>query len=217
VQKDLYSSDSGLFMNQKKLGSKLSLSYSVSTRRDVESGNGHETIPLGIISINWKPVSLRLPDNLALSDTKDEFGFTHGPLGLPNLSPMIFYGPQCRVLPSPFTAKLLKCPSIPKVGAPFCISYQVTNGTAKSQMLILCLNDVHNGDPGTQSSPQLLGTGKLKEEMQMAPFEEKTFSFTFMSMVAGKVLRPPLTVSSGRHQTWVINETLICPHLFVMP
>lgn len=215
LRKDLYSSDSGLFMNQKKQGSKLSLSYSVSAVRDVESGSELQTIPLGVISVNWKPVSLLLPDDLSPIDTSDEFGSAHGPLVLPSVTPMIFYGPQCQVLPSPFTAKLLKCPSTPKVGAPFCISYQVTNRTAKTQTLILSLNDVQDGDTSTSSSLQLLGTGKIKEEMQMAPFEEKTFSFNLLAMIAGKVRRPPLTVSSGRHKTWVINEAN--SHLFVMP
>jgi len=216
---ELYSSDSCLFMSQKKQGSKLSLSYSVSARRDIERGKANEVIPLGVVSIYWKPVKLPLPEDTVVSkDIKDEFGSTHGPLGLPNLTPLIFYGPQCRVLPSPFLAKLLKCPSTPKVGVPFCITYQVTNKTAKSQTLTVSLNDVRKGDKTVRSpSPELLGTGKLKEEMTMAPFEEKAFSFTFMSMVAGKVLRPPLTVSSGRHQTWVINERLISQYLFVMP
>ncbi|KAL7546228.1 hypothetical protein ACHAWF_009563 [Thalassiosira exigua] len=218
-RKVLYSSDSRLFMNQVRQGSKLSLSYSVLARRDVESGNGGEANSLGIISVDWKPSHLPLPD-MALTDIADgildDFGATHGPLCLPDLTPMVFYGPQCQVLTAPFRAKLLKCPSTPKVGTPFCVSYQVTNRTAKSQTLILELNDAPNDR--SASEPHLLGAGVVKKEMQMAPFEEKTFSFTFLSMAAGKVLRPPLTVSSGRHQTWVINETLMSTrHLFVMP
>merc|ERR1712194_614071 len=121
------------------------------------------------------------------------------------------YGPQYQVLNAPFKAKLLKCPSTPKVGSPFCISYQVSNQTAQRQPLILSLAQ-------EKDQTDLLCTGKIKEEMQMAPFEEKIFSFTFMSMVAGKILRPPLTVSSARHQTWVINETRMSSrYLFVMP
>lgn len=220
-QKVLYSSESGLFMNQTKRGSKLSLSYAVSAQKDIESGYGNEAIPLGVISVNWKPVSLPLL-GIRSTDTSaivDEFGSTHGPLSLTNLTPMIFYGPQCQVLHAPFKAKLLKCPSMPKVGTPFGLSYQVTNLTAKCQTLILSLNDAKDGnETGQSSNPQLLGAGKLKEEMQMAPFEERTFYFTFMSMVAGRVLRPSLTVSSGRHQTWVINETAMSSrYLFVMP
>jgi hypothetical protein len=40
-----------------------------------------------------------------------------------------------------------------------------------------------------------------------------------MSMIAGKVPRPQLSVSSGRHKTWVINESnnLSSPTFFVMP
>ena len=201
-----------------KLGSKLSLSYSVSAQRDIESGKGQDGIPLGVISVEWKPASLPLPENQTSTDITDDFKGVHGPLSLPKVAPMVFYGPQCQVLPSPFTAKLLKCPSTPKVGNPFCISYQVTNRTAKSQTLLLRLDEEQDGAAANSSSPQLLGSGKVKEELQMAPFEEKTFSFTYICMVAGKVLRPPLTVSSGRHQTWVINETAMSSrHLFVMP
>jgi len=103
-----------------------------------------------------------------------------------------------------------------KVGTPFCISYQVTNQTAKSQSLVLRLNAAQDGD---KTGPaQLLATGKTKKEIQMAPFEVKYFSYTFMSMVAGRIIRPPLTVFSDRHQTWVINETLLdSRYLFVMP
>mmetsp|Transcript_15475 Transcript_15475/g.24981 ORF Transcript_15475/g.24981 Transcript_15475/m.24981 type:complete len:317 (+) Transcript_15475:1-951(+) len=221
-QKVLYSSDSRLFMNQTKHGSKLSLSYSVSAQREVTRGNRDETFPLGIISVNWNPVSLSLPGDANLlagiRTATDEFELTHGPLSLPNLTPIFFYGPQCQVLNAPFKAKLLKCPAMPKVGTPFRISYQVTNQTAKSQSLVVSLNDAQDSDQTGTSDPQLLGTGKMKEEIQMAPFEEKTFSFTFMSMVSGKILRPPLTVSSGRHQTWVINESLMSSrYLFVMP
>ena len=212
----LYSTGSGFINQMTKKGSKLSLSYSVSAQNDIESANVKETIPLGIISVRWKPASLNLPDDLVSTPHKtDEFGSAHGPLNLPNLTPMIFYGPQCQVLPSPFSARLLKCPSTPKVGTPFCVTYKIVNRTAKTQTLVLHLNDVQDGDT---SHPQLLGSGKLKEESQLAPFEERTFSYTFMSMVAGKVLRPPLTVSSGRHQTWIINETILSSrYLFVMP
>ena len=215
-EKVLYSPDSGLFMNQTKQGSTFSLSYSVIAQKESGKGNVEEVIPMGVIAVNWEPISLSLPDGSPLVDASartDEFCATHGPLRLPNLTPIIFYGPQCQVLNAPFKAKLLKCPPTPKVGSPFCISYQVSNRTAKSQSLVLNLAQEND-----QMNPLLLCAGKIKQEMQMAPFEEKTFSFTFVSMAAGKILRPPLAVSSGRHQTWVINETRMSSrHLFVMP
>lgn len=149
--------------------------------------------------------------------TADEFGSAHGPLGLPGLAPVIFHGPQCHVLPSLFKANIINFPATPKVGTPFCMSYQVTNQTADSQTLVLHLNYEQVSDTSFLSSPQLLGGGKLKDEMKIGPFETKSFSFTFMSMVTGKVRMPPLTVYSGRQQTWVINETLSPRYLFVIP
>ncbi|KAL9179298.1 hypothetical protein ACHAXT_008588 [Thalassiosira profunda] len=213
-KKNLFSSASRSFMQKATRGLRLSLSYSVDAQMDVEKGSGDETIPLGALSVAWEPNSLPPIDPLP-TDTNatamDDFGLIHGPLGLPNLPPVVFHGPPCQVLSAPFRAKLLNCRSAPRVGSPFDICYQVTNRTAKTQALQVTLND-------EQDSAQLLGSGKLKEEVQMAPFEEKTFSFSFVSMVAGRVPRPPLTISSGRHQTWVINETLMSSReVFVMP
>lgn len=209
----LYKSDSGLFRNNAIQGSKLSLSYSVCVRKDIEAAGGEEMTPLGVISVNWKPISLLLQDGV-LADSvaaQDEFIAVHGPLNLPNLTPIIFCGPPCQVLHAPFQAKLLKCPMMPKVGTPFCIKYQVSNKTAKSQSLVL--NLVQEGD---SRSPLLLSAGKLREVVQMAPYEDKEFTFTMMPMAAGKTLRPPLTVSSGQY--WVINETAKSSRqLFVMP
>ncbi len=207
-----------MFAKKLKQGSKLSSSYSVLAQKDIESGNACDSIPLGIISVDWKPASLTFLEGSIPILNEDEFGSSHGPLSVP-LTPIIFHGPRCQVLDSPFTAKLLKCPATPKVGAPFCISYLVANKSAKNQTLVVRLNDEQVGKTATSSSrPQLLGSGKLKEEMEMAPFEEKIFSFTFISMLAGKVLRPSLNVYSIRHQTWVVNETRLSPrYLFVMP
>ena len=66
--------------------------------------------------------------------------------------------------------------------------------------------------------PQLLCAGKVKEEIQVGPYECRTFSFTFVSLVTGKVCMPQLTIYSDRHQNWVIKETF-GPHryLFVIP
>lgn len=217
-QKELYSAGVGVLTNHLKQGSKLSLSYSVLAQKDIESGSGYDSIPLGVISVDWKPVSLSLPEGSAPIINDDGFGSAHGPLQSSKQTPMIFHGPQCKVLDSPFMAKLLKCPATPKVGTPFCISYLVTNKSGRSQKVVVRLNDEKVENAFSQPGPQLLGTGKLKEEVEMAPFEEKVFSFTFISMLAGKVLRPSLNVSSSRHQTWVVNETLLSPrYLFVMP
>ena len=201
-----------------KQGSTLSFSYSVLAQKDIESGNGYDSIPLGVISVDWRPSILSLPDGSSPAINADEFGSAHGPLHLSGQSSMIFHGPQCKVLASPFVARLLKCPATPKVGTPFCISYIVTNKSAKSQAVVVHLNNEQTENATSPPAPQLLVTGKVMEEMELAPFEEKVFSFTYISMFAGKVLRPSLSISSSRHQTWVVNETPQSPrHLFVVP
>lgn len=166
--------------------------------------------------MNWKPTSLALSEELADSATTDEYGMAHGPLCLSDVSPMIFYGPQCIVLNAPFSAKLLKAPS-PKVGVPFCVTYQITNRTAKSQTLKYALTDNRaSGDNGAEG--QLMISGKVEGEVQISPFEQKTFPFTFMSMTAGRLRCPNFCVSSNRHQSWVINDRMVNDrYFFVMP
>ncbi len=217
-QKELYSAGIGVLTNKLKQGSTLSFSYSVLAQKDIESGDGYDSIPLGVISVDWKPAILCLPEGSSPIINADEFGSAHGPLHLSGQSSMICRGPQCKVLASPFVARLLKCPATPKVGTPFSISYLVTNKSAKSQAVVVRLNDEKAENATSPPAPQLLGTGKVMEEMELAPFEERVFSFTYISMFSGKVLRPSLSVSSSRHQTWVVNETPLNPrHLFVLP
>jgi hypothetical protein len=221
-QKELYSfSDSIDFMTQAKQGSQLCMSYMVTTHRNSPYSNEYVTMPLGVISVKWKPVRLTLPSEQSSELTSpDEFDMAHGPLMLPDIAPMIFYGPQCQVLNAPFTAKLLKGPS-PKVGVPFRMKYEIKNKTAKSQTLTFWLSNIQQSsvDESTSAIPeQLLIDGKVKGELQISPFEAKSLQFTFMSMVAGKVRCPCLQVSSGRHQSWVINESAVKErHFFVMP
>ncbi len=220
----LYSSSENCFLDKMKQGSKLSLSYSFSADRKTHHSNRSIKTPLGTINIHWKPNSFALEDD-AVSEAHiekfDDFGLVHGPLSLSDVEPMKFHGPQCYILNAPFSAQLRDCPSAPKVGTPFQLTYQITNRTAKFQTLTVSMHSdsAKTDDYTFPSNNELLVTGKLKGEIQVAPFETQSIGFTFISMVAGKVLRPPLTVSSGRHQSWVINE-IECTnsrYLFVMP
>ncbi|KAL7518224.1 hypothetical protein ACHAWX_003072, partial [Stephanocyclus meneghinianus] len=218
--KELYSSsESAAFLPHAKRGSKLCMSYTVITQRNTSHSNEHVTMPLGVISVNWKPVGLTLSSHaISMLAATDEYGTAHGPLCLPDIAPLIFYGPQCHVLNAPFTARIIKSPSL-KVGVPFRVTYQITNKTAKSQTLVFSLNDTGSTDDATfASSEHLLVTGKVQGQVQISPFEEKSFPFTFMSMIAGKVRCPNFCASSGRHQSWVINESAVKDrYFFIMP
>jgi len=220
----LYSSSENSFMDKMKQGSKLSLSYSFSADRSIQHSNRSIKTPLGTVSVHWKPNSFVLGDDSvseANFEKSDDFGLAYGPLSLTDIEPMKFHGPLCYILNAPFCAQLRDCPSAPKVGLPFQLTYQITNRTAKFQTLTVSMhsNSVRTDDSTYPSNNELLVTGKTKSEMQMAPFETQSIGFTFMSTVAGKVLRPPLTVSSARHQSWVINEIecMNSRYLFVMP
>lgn len=200
---------------QSKQGAKLSTSYCVITQRNSFHSNEYVTLPLGVISVKWKPTCLSLSCNNPITIV-DEFDMAHGPLSISTVTPMIFYGPRCQVLNAPFSAKILKHPS-PKVGIPFRVVYQITNNTAKIQVLTFSLDDASaNGEDSSTQTNQLLISGWTRGEVQISPFEMRLFPFTFMSMVAGNVPRPNFTVSSGRHQSWVINEKR-GEFFFVMP
>ena len=220
---DVYTSDSPLFRNQLKRGYRLFLGYSATAQKLCEGGdNGDETIHLGGISVDWKPLSLYLPNDLQslLVTADDKFGSAHGPLDISGgLMPFNVQGPQCQISPSLFKVELLNIPATPKVGTPFCITHQVTNLTAEIQTLTLQLRLAQGGVAAVDPTPpQLLCAGKVKDEVQVGPYECRTFSFTFMSLVTGKVCMPQLTIYSGRHQNWVIKETLGPPrYLFVTP
>jgi hypothetical protein len=222
---DVYTPDSPLFRNQLKRGYRLFLSYSLTAQKLCEgSDDGDETIQLGGISVDWKPLSLYLPNDLKtlLVTSDDKFGSAHGPLDISgDLLPFVVQGPQCKISPSLFKVELLNVPAAPKVGTPFCITHQVTNLTAQIQTLTLLLKLEQGGGVGgtvDTTCPQLLCAGKVKEEIQVGPYECRTFSFTFVSLVTGKVCMPQLTIYSNRHQNWVIKETF-GPHryLFVIP
>jgi len=163
-------------------------------------------------------LTLTPDESIPVIATSGQFGMTHGPLCLPDVSPIIFYGPQCKVLNAPFTVKLRKAPS-PKVGVPFCVTYEIKNNTAKNQTLVYSLNSAHTNteDRGTISSTeQVLINGKVKGEVQLSPFENKSFLFSCMSMAAGKVRCPNFSLSSSRYQTLVIND-VNDRYFFVLP
>lgn len=218
---ELYSSDdSATIFTQAKQGAKLCTSYCVTTHRNTSHSNEHVTMPLGVISVNWEPIGFTLSKEAAAEyTTANDFGLSHGPLCLPDVAPIIFYGPECQVLNAPFTVKVLKCPS-PKVGIPFRVTYQVKNKTSKSQTLLYSLSEtpITNDGVAFLHTEELLIHGKVQGEVQISPFEEKSFPFTFMSMNAGKVHCPGFRVSSIRHQSLVINESATKDrYFFVMP
>lgn len=208
-----------MFLSKAKQGSKLSMSYCIITQRNTSHSNENVTMPLGVIIASWKPTGLSLPKEFQKPEMTDEYDMAHGPLCISDVAPMIFYGPQCTVLNAPFAAKMLKVPSL-RVGLPFRVTYQITNRTAKSQTLTYALGDDQKSTETNSAgqTDQLLINGKVAGEVQIAPFEQKLFTFTFMSMTAGRMRCPSFCVSSSRHQSWVIKESVVKEkYFFVMP
>jgi hypothetical protein len=77
------------------------------------------------------------------------------------------------VLPLPFKVNLLNFPASPKVCTSLCISHQVINLAAESQTLVLHLKYKDVGDdPAFHPHPQLLGSGNVKDEVQIILYEK---------------------------------------------
>ena len=209
-------------MSEPKVGTKLSLSYSFTP---TTNGSKSRT-PLGEIRASWTPAKLSLPNDVVDSSDASALGddLRHGPLAIDGVAPVTLLGPACTVVDAPFSVELTQRPSLPKVGSPFHLTYQVTNNTAKNQSLRMSMGGDDygggggggGGGEGTASS--FLCAGKVQEEVELAPFERRACSFTLMSMVAGRTVRPAVSITSNRYQTWVVKEALTSHRqVFVMP
>jgi hypothetical protein len=181
------------------LGSKLSVAYTVKPtlhRVSVASGTRAE---LGIISVDWKPSSLQLPDDLN-RDSVDLGGYpSHGPLRLQSPSTIRFPGPLAFIERSPFEATIDNVPAAPRIGHPFGVTYNILNKTPLGQ--IARVNVV---EPSEDTG--LLFAGMVSGELTLAPSESQSISYTFLATRAGKVRLPSLEVSSERYKSWIIKE-----------
>lgn len=203
-------------MSEPKVGTKLSLSYSFTPT--TKNGSKSRT-PLGEIRVSWTPANLTLPDDVVDSSDASALGDDprHGPLAVEGAAPVTFLGPACTVVDAPFTVELTQRPSLPRVGSPFHLTYRVTNNTAKNQSLWVSMGD-EDAAGGGSSGAIFLSGGKVQEEVELAPFERRACSFTLMGMVAGRSVRPAVSIASNRYQTWVVRETLTSHRqVFVMP
>ena len=227
-----------LCINVLKEGSRFGLSYSVQANLSHSSGSATENegnyvrTSLGVLSIDFIPVSLDLPSDAlpwmqkklsqstsAESRESEAINLSHGPLPMLRPSTIKFFGPLCYIEKSPFEAKLTSFPTVPKVAVPFEIIYCITNKTAFHQILKLTMREASAEDHGAHhASNSVLVSGLVNGEINLAPLESRVLSYSALAVRAGKIPMPALAVSSTRHKSWVINDGPHNPRfIFILP
>lgn len=189
-------------------GSKYGIVYSV--KADMLNGykKGSVSDHLGVICVEWSPMTLALPKEVTPTDSLK----AHGPLVLDRSATLKFRGPPCYIESAPFEAIMTMNPHSPHVAIPFEVSYRIVNKTILHQKLIVGVTERGDGEVET-----LLFSGVVSFEIGLSPLETQTLTFTAIATKAGRAALPAISVSCERYKTWVINDGPVNRHLFVLP
>ena len=175
---------------------------------------GSVSASLGVISVDWVPTTIELPEEVASTGFADSL-VSHGPMQLTTPSNCRFMGPPCYIENAPFETALEKLPSSLQVAVPFDITYRIKNKTSQDQTLKVHLDE---SEPATDGSHGFLVSGLINGDISIGPFETYTLSYTALATRTGKMRVPQVRVSSERFRTWVIQESSITRRsLFIMP
>lgn len=219
-----------------KTNSKFGLTFFVQPLIDPKTKNNNEgqkqqnddesirnfTTNIGIIEAYWKPSEIFLPNEFNITNgnnNSDPFGRKHGPLSLRSHQPVKIFGPLCYIEKTPFEATLKSIPSAPKVAVPFEVVFDVTNKTACHQQLQVNLNvSDDNNNNNSNISDGILVSGMTNGDIHFGPKETKSLVYILLASYAGRMQLPSLTVTSLRHNAWVIKtDRKNSPHVFIMP
>jgi hypothetical protein len=190
-------------------GSVLSVSYSVLARVNDGFKKGGVSGNLGALLVDWIPSGTELPyDHTAFNIPGGE-SIYHGPLAIGRPLTIRFPGPPCYIECAPFETELQNIVSIPRIAVPFEMTYCIGNKTAIHQTLFIRIVD---------SPAELLLSGLVNGEVNLAPLEKKIFSYTVVPTRPGSTCLPALCVSSSRHNAWVVKEDAAQQRsIFVLP
>ena len=196
-------------------GSKFAVSWTTDVNMKDEFKKGSVSSSLGVISVDWQPTHLAVPDEVA--DQKVLGGISgHGPLLLESASTCRFMGPPCYIEHAPFHAVLGSLPTCPKVAVPFDISYRIRNKTHLVQKLLIHVDEQEVSD-ATELEGLIL-SGLVKGDVQVGPGEEYILTYSAIPTRTGTLSLPKLSIASDRHKTWIVNESLGSRRsLFVIP
>lgn len=219
ITKDKNSNSNILFCPSKEnicqiLGSGMNVSVTFAVRPSISDHCQNDFISarLGVVTVEWSPVSLKKPDTTPTPRTIDEYSEVHGPLVLKSVQSLKFHCPSCHVEKTPFDASLKTIPEIPKVGNPFEVRYLISNQTNLHQRLRVMMNDSDSTDP----SNSMLISGVINGEIILGPLEKKILSYSMLVTKVGKTSIPALDVSSLRYNTWVVHGSSM-NKIFVSP
>ena len=202
--------------------SKIGLSYIVRVSLKDGAGDsfndiGHcEALRVGVLKVEWKPVSVYLPQK----DNSPCPKIVHGPLALDNIDAIRFLGPLCKIERVPFDAGLVSCRHTANVALLFEVKYWIKNNTPFYQKLSVSMSDPEPSDQEFESIPPdgILVSGLVNGDIALAPHETTTLGYSALAIKAGKASLPLLSVSSNRYQSWVIKDGHPNPRqLYVLP
>ena len=193
------------------LGSKFSIAWASEVHVKSHYLKGSVSASLGILSINWSPSPLRIPDEVVQTGFRYAI-YSHGPLPLSTPSTCRFVGPPCYIENAPFETTMERLPDYLEVATPFEITYHIKNKTAWDQKLNVSL------DEGAVKEPLcFMIDGLVTGEVSLGPFETHTISYTVIATRTGAHPAPPVCVSSVRYNTWLIRESQFEQTLFISP
>jgi hypothetical protein len=184
------------------LGSKFSLTWVAEVMMKSHYLKGSVSASFGVISVDWIPSSLRLPEEVAKAGAVDSIT-SHGPLRLEKPSTCNFLGPACYIENAPFETKVELPSSSLKVAEPFNVTYHIKNKTSLDQKLHVFLDE--SSQSGDDANGFLI-SGLISGAVSLGPFESHALSFTALATRTGRILLPQVRVSSDRYKTWVIED-----------
>lgn len=176
---------------------------------------GSVSSSLGVVSVDWIPSTLKLPEEITLAGLEDSVA-AHGPLQLTSPSTCRFMGPPCYIENAPFEATVEGLPASLRVAEPFDVVYHIKNKTSFDQKLLVQLDD--SEPAGNDSSQGFLISGVVNGAISLGPFETHTLSYTALATRTGQITMPRVGVSSDRYKTWLIQEASISRRsIFILP
>jgi hypothetical protein len=185
-------------------GSRFCLTYSVKPLVKDQYIKGSVSTRLGVIWVDWYPVSVPLPEDIPQSDI--ESLNSHGPLRLSEPPTLKFRGPPCYIEDAPFETVLESLPPSPRVAIPFEMSYRISNKTGMQQKLSILMSDQSDDRERSNVSEGVLVSGLVNGDIILSPFESQTLSYTALATKAGKTTMPALSISSDRYKTWLVKD-----------
>jgi hypothetical protein len=164
---------------------------------------------LGSLAIDFTPLPLPLPREIAFLHRVANYPENHGPLPIQDLQPLERMSQTFCIEASPFSASFETIPSIPTVASPFEVLYTITNKTNNHQRVRISMIESEDTVSG------MLVSGMINGHLVLGPREAKHVSYSILISNVGEAVLPALNVFSLRYNAYIIKN---CSRsIFVMP